>query len=57
MRDDMKGVTIYPGGRWLIQKTRNKKTITRRGEGGDAAARRALREIEPHRRLLRQRRR
>jgi integrase len=46
MDDDLKCITLYDDGRWLIQKTRNKKTITRRGEGGEAAARKALREIE-----------
>ena len=46
MTDDMKGVTLFEDGRWLIQKSRNKKTITRRGQGGEKAARKALREIE-----------
>jgi integrase len=46
MKDELKGVTIYPDGRWLIQKTRGNKTITRRGKGGEAGARKALAEIE-----------
>jgi integrase len=45
MEEDMKGVTLFADGRWLIQKTRNKRTITKRGVGGEAAARRALAEI------------
>ncbi len=46
MKDEMKCVTLYEDGRWLIQKRRDKKTITRRGKGGEAAARKALAEIE-----------
>jgi integrase len=46
MGDDLKGVTLFNDGRWLIQKTRNKKTITRRGGGGERAARIALESIE-----------
>src|SRR6266508_4182954 len=46
MDGDLKGVTLFDDGRWLIQKTRNKKTITKRGDGGETAARRALKEIE-----------
>lgn len=46
MTDDLKGVTLFQDGRWLIQKSRNKKTITRRGHGGEKEARKALREIE-----------
>ncbi|MDB4916608.1 MAG: integrase [Gemmatimonadetes bacterium] len=38
----MKGVTLFPDGRWLIQKTRHKHTITRRGDGGEKAAVAAL---------------
>src|SRR5258708_36747193 len=46
MGDDLKGVTLFDDGRWLIQKTRNNKTITKRGKGGEKAARKALRDIE-----------
>lgn len=46
MTEDMRGVTLYQDGRWLIQKSRNKRTITRRGHGGEREARKALREIE-----------
>ena len=46
MSDDLKGVTLFDDGRWLIQKTRNNKTVTRRGKGGEKAARKALEDIE-----------
>src|SRR5260370_5773803 len=46
MRNDLKGVARFEDGRWLIQKTRNNKVITRRGKGGERAARQALQDIE-----------
>src|SRR5260370_24108078 len=46
MRDDLKGVTLFEDGRWLIQKTRNNRVIPGRGKGGERAARQALQDIE-----------
>jgi len=43
--NELRGVTLFDDGRWLIQKTRQGHTITKRGEGGEKAARKALGEI------------
>ncbi len=45
MTDNLKGVTVFDDGRWLIQKTRNNKTVTKRGQGGEKVARKALEDI------------